>query len=462
MPDRIPTVVCLDVEDLVTPETDDAALWMSQIMTETGVTGSFMVVGEKARLWEKRGRRDVIESFKRHHIGYHSTWHSVHPTTTEICLERNFAEGMEALLAWDGQGWLDAERIFGRPLLGWGRTGSSWGPSIMGVMGEKGRAYAYSPVRLPGHNVCWYAGCLSFYDDGFGGVDETLYNTARFEARLEQIKSSIDAFVQSDHRGAVWLCAFLGHPTRVVSTRFWDDPNFVNGANPPREQWVGAPLQDAGLIPTMHANYRRICQVLHDDSRLEIIGWGDLIRRYDGQKPFATHTDLLALAQQVADAQRVLFSDEFSAAEILLMLCEAAAGTRERYARPFAYGPLEMPPVMEAGELNAAEVLAAAHSVTRYAAGGYLPSSVTAGSQIIGIGTYYVALAQALLGALRVSGPADAPYPDEAAGVAGDVNAQLPGWVIHPRNMDLSTLVEQAQLQCWTLKPAWERSDLGM
>ena len=38
---------------------------------------------EKARVLEKRGRRDVIQALSRHAIGYHSNFHSVHPTPAE-------------------------------------------------------------------------------------------------------------------------------------------------------------------------------------------------------------------------------------------------------------------------------------------------------------------------------------------------------------------------------------------
>src|SRR5438874_4908576 len=190
---RMPTVLCFDVEDIIAPESDDAVLWQSDILAENGLTGSFMIVGEKARLWERRGRRDVIESLKRHHLSFHSTWHSVHPTTTEICLDKDFAEGMDALWEWDRQGWADAERILGRPLIGWARTGSSWSPSVMGLMGRMGRAYAYSVVRLPGHNVCWYAGCLGFHGEGVGGFDATFVDDAAFEQRLRETQQDIDA-----------------------------------------------------------------------------------------------------------------------------------------------------------------------------------------------------------------------------------------------------------------------------
>ena len=85
---------------------------------------------------------------------------------------------------------------------------------------------------------------------------------------------------------------------------------------------------------------------------------------------------------------------------------------------------------------------------------------MTVGGQSLGLGTYFVALAEALLGQGRVSGPADAPYPAAAESVARDVARALPQWIIHPENMDLTVLLEQTRLQCWTLKPAWPRDEL--
>lgn len=459
---RIPTALCFDVEDLIAPESDDAVYWLAEILRDHGLTGSFMVVGEKARLWERRERRDVIEILKNHHLSFHSTWHSMHPTTTEICLDRDFAQGMAALQEWDREGWQDTERILGRPLLGWARTGNSWSPSVMGLMSKMGRAYAYSLVRLPGHNVCWYANCLGFYGEGIGGFDETFCDDALFAAKLDRTRAEIEAFIASDRRGAEWLCFFMCHPTRVISTVFWDAVNFAKGANPPRAEWRPAPQHDRALIPTMQANYRRLCEYLRQEERLEIVGWGDLIRRYDGQRPSIRHSELIEIAQRIADERQVLFTDFFTAGEILLLLCRAATAPQEQYCRPTVYGPLTTPPLSQAGEFEAEAVKQAAGAVLEAARSGYLPASVVLGDRTIGVGTYFVALAEALLGRARVSGPSDAPYPTVAEAVAQEVAQAIPQWVIHPDNMDLSRLLEQTRLQCWALKPAWPREALSL
>ena len=58
-------VICLDVEDYTSPASagmDDIPKWLAETMTDVGVTGSFFVIGEKARSLEARGRQDVIEA----------------------------------------------------------------------------------------------------------------------------------------------------------------------------------------------------------------------------------------------------------------------------------------------------------------------------------------------------------------------------------------------------------------
>ncbi len=458
---RVPTVLCFDVEDLIEPATDDAVLWMAEMLTEHGLTGTFNVVGEKARLWEQRGRQDVIEALKRHHISFHSTWHSVHPTTVEICLDKDFREGMEALWEWDRQGWIDTERIIGRPLIGWARTGNSWAPQISGLMGRMGRAYMYSQVGLPGHPVCWFAGGLNYFPTApFTGFDCTFYDNRLMDDAIDHLKKGLDGFCAGARPSADWVTFFMCHPTRTVSTDFWDAVNFTAGANPPREEWKPAPLHPPELTPVIKGNFRRLCELIAADDRLEVIGWGELIQRHDGQTPFVTHADLKEIAIRIEQEQRVLFTDRLSAAEILMALCEAATTPKGRYPRHFVYGPLSMPPGSGVATLNSAEVRVAAAGVLAAAKSGYLPPAVRVGGQKVGIGAYMVALAGAMLGLEPVTAPSAARYPAEAEAVAQEVARTLPEWCIHPLDMDLSKILEQTRLQCWTLKPALSRAEL--
>src|SRR5258707_8799165 len=84
-----------DTEDYIELTADDAALRIAKDLTAEGVRATFKVVGEKARVLEKRGRRDVIAALSQHDIGYHSNWHSVHPAPAEYLLRLGYLEGAD-------------------------------------------------------------------------------------------------------------------------------------------------------------------------------------------------------------------------------------------------------------------------------------------------------------------------------------------------------------------------------
>src|SRR5262245_329167 len=77
---KVYVVLWFDTEDYMLPASDDAALWLADFLTKQKIRGTFKVVGEKARVLAARKRDDVIAALKKHEIGYHSNFHSVHPT----------------------------------------------------------------------------------------------------------------------------------------------------------------------------------------------------------------------------------------------------------------------------------------------------------------------------------------------------------------------------------------------
>src|SRR5437868_6135630 len=107
-------VLWFDTEDYIELTADDAALRIAKDLTAEGVRATFKVVGEKARVLEKRGRRDVIEALSQHDIGYHSNWHSVHPTPAEYLLRFGYLEGADEFERREGPGLADVKRIFGK------------------------------------------------------------------------------------------------------------------------------------------------------------------------------------------------------------------------------------------------------------------------------------------------------------------------------------------------------------
>src|SRR5260370_23332756 len=80
---RVDVILWFDTEDYLLPADDDACKRLAEMLTERHIRATFKVVGEKARVLERRGRRDVIAALKRHDIGDHANFHSVHPTPAE-------------------------------------------------------------------------------------------------------------------------------------------------------------------------------------------------------------------------------------------------------------------------------------------------------------------------------------------------------------------------------------------
>src|SRR5215472_7165718 len=112
-PPRVNVILWFDTEDYLLPADDDACKRLAQMLTERHIRATFKLVGEKARVLEHRGRRDVISALKKHAIGFHANFHSVHPTPTEYLADCGLVDGMAEFARREGGGAGDVRRIFG-------------------------------------------------------------------------------------------------------------------------------------------------------------------------------------------------------------------------------------------------------------------------------------------------------------------------------------------------------------
>ncbi|MBP1767872.1 MAG: hypothetical protein H6P98_1987, partial [Candidatus Aminicenantes bacterium] len=142
-------VLNFDVEDYTTPVAegiDDIPKWLAETMSEERVTGTFFVIGEKARSLEERGRRDVIAAMAGHDIGSHTNRGSIHQTVTEQLENAGWEDGLRLMLEQESAGIRDLERIFGVPVATLARHGGSYGPQLVGALGLLKAGYSGSPV----------------------------------------------------------------------------------------------------------------------------------------------------------------------------------------------------------------------------------------------------------------------------------------------------------------------------
>ena len=259
--------VLMDVEDLVDPEADDLAGICADILWEEGLPATFCVVGEKARLLKARGRAGVIAKMARHDIGYHTNFHSVHPTISEYLAPLSFEEGVQEALRQEQDGIRAIEEVFGMAPSCFGGPGNTWGPAVCEALRQCSvPSFVYAHTEAPGGGPHRFCG-LHAFPNGRGLSDGLYQDSLAAAEQLDELKAGIAADAA---KGLFWQQAFIGHPTRILHEHFWDDPNFVRGANPPRSEWKVAARKSDADLETALINFRKAARAIHELPGVEI------------------------------------------------------------------------------------------------------------------------------------------------------------------------------------------------
>src|SRR2546430_9713185 len=123
---QIDVILWFDTEDYLLPADDDATKRLAEMLTQRGIRATFKLVGEKARVLERRGRRDVIAALKKHDVGYHAKFHSVHPAPSAYLAGCGLLAGIAEFARREDGGAADVRRILAvKTLACYGQPGSS-------------------------------------------------------------------------------------------------------------------------------------------------------------------------------------------------------------------------------------------------------------------------------------------------------------------------------------------------
>jgi peptidoglycan/xylan/chitin deacetylase (PgdA/CDA1 family) len=458
-------VVTFDTEDYITPESehiDDIPKWLAETMTEEGVTGTFFVIGEKARSLEKRGRRDVITAMAKHDIGSHTNFGSIHPTVTEELEKAGWDDGVRLMRDQESAGIGELERIFGVPVTTLARHGGSYGPQLVAALAGLKAGYQGSPASLPGHDVVWFCNALNFSAQ-YAGFDDAYYRDDLFEPVFDKLKAELPERLKT----AQVLALFAGHPTKIRAEEFWD-LNFYNGINTPPGEWRIPRLRPQETMVTAQKNFRRMMRWLKGRDDIEITTYRALMDLYSCQKEIVTRDELRAIAASTLAVRALAPSEEFSPAEAFSGLARAIAAYRQNGTLPrnlpaiHALGPKEMPPdEPEIGRIKLEGVYelarAAADTVGRT---GALPSALQVGNARVGTGSLFAVFSAVFLDAdsgkprPEYAIPSFEPYPrTNEAKIIGEAKGYKT-WPVHKPDLDMFRIVAFTKLQLWTLKPA--------
>ncbi len=233
--DSMDIILSFDTEDFITPEAMDAQKWWADELSERGIRASFQVVAELARTWQKRGRQDIIDAVSRHEIGNHTNYHSVPPTHPQGVSGMSLADGIDWVIRNEAASFATLESIFGRVPISYCSPGDSWTPATLLTMAARGvKVYCDSRLAERSNRPFWYGGLLNA---GYNLDIECCFvgNGTTVDELIERVTSDLLSLDADD------VYILYSHPTRLVTTDFWD-VLFFDAASPPPENWTPAPL----------------------------------------------------------------------------------------------------------------------------------------------------------------------------------------------------------------------------
>jgi hypothetical protein len=477
-------ILWFDTEDYLLPASDDAAKRVAEILSDRGIRGTFKVVGEKARVLERRGRTDVIAALKQHDIGYHSNLHSVHPTPAEYLADTAWSEGVTEFARREGGGARDVMRVFGVSSLScYGQPGSSWAPQPFAALRDMG---VVTPSGVPayvdegtnvgiGEQPFWYDGVLTVYNMGRNATRMELHDAGALEKGRAEFKAVYDR-LRSAGGG---LISIYYHPAEWVHREFWDAVNFKRGANPPREEWREPPQrtrEETEAAFTRFAAYidfqRSLPGVRHVTAADLAAIYHDRVREQGADLAMVRRVASEVARGGALDVLRDEGGGAISPADQFAMITAALAQTVERGSPPprvnvpALLGPPEPPPQSRPADVPWRAFRDALVSVAdEMRARGHVPPRVFVGATPLAPADFLVAAAGVVAGMAAADPGGRVVFPERVAlgggtpiaterFVAEDSPGLFGGWVIHPEGFRAPHIMELARLQAWTLKPA--------
>jgi hypothetical protein len=484
----VDVIFWFDTEDYLLPADDDAAKRLGEMLTQRGIRATFKVVGEKARVLEQRKRDDVIAVLKKHDIGYHSAFHSVHPTPTEYLAYCNWLDGVEEFVRRESKGAADVKRVFCVPWLScYGQPGSSWGSQTLGGLKQIGCAphgvACYvdegSHVGGFGGKPFWYCNALVVYDMKPNVTRMDLHKPDAADPAKKEFTAIADR-LRGEGGG---LISIYYHPCEWVHKTFWDGVNFGRGANPPREEWKPPPQRPAEETEAAFERYGGYVDHIRNTPNVHFVTASELPLLYpDKMRTDGVSTDTATkLAGRIAEACRagkgidILTVDgqTFSPADQFEVLTAAMSARVTNAQIPGGRikatgllgpdGPSPEKNPLQADTIPWFAFRDALADVRDYVEkNGRVPARVFIGPDAISptdflasLATWYDSDARKDRAGPESSIPLIREVPlATVSHITRDAPNVFGGWVIHRANYRAPHVLEVARWQAWTLKPA--------
>ncbi len=457
-----------DTEDFLTPESDEAALFLAEALTRRGLRATFPMTAWKVKSLLSRKRGDVLQAISKHAVGYHSTSHSFHPTIAEELCEVADAEAERRFLQREEDGLRLVADRFERLPCAYTQPGGNWVAEATAALRAWGVPLYYSEdwnsyIDVAGRPF-FLGGVLAYA----GEVAAPKPFLSRLPGDLAAARDRLGLAIRRERDGGpggIGLVNVVSHPTELVTETFWDQANFARGSNRPREDWAPPVVRPVQVVRLAEGAFEEWLQTLCG-SGVDVWTAEDLVRAFPDPAAGASFdtSDAQAIASAWAGGRVgsiAIRGVSLTASEAITLLAQAARVTGPGGQRLRLTTGSQSPPwgaceaVSGGGAFTYQEVLAAADALL---AGDRLPAVVPVGEARLSLLDMATALAKAYL--LHLG------HGDKAARCHRAEGTLLPArhvkpperlhwdWPIFPPDFRPEAVRRRAIDATWTLKPA--------
>ena len=443
---QIKILLWFDVEDYVTPESNDAFLKLLQMLDELGVRATIKFCTEKVERLKRLGRDDIFRYLPNHELAFHTTYHSVHPLPSEYLDPMGFKDGTEEFYRREKPGYDRLSELTGQHPVSYGHPGRAWAPQAFAASRAMG-----IPTYLDAHPILNVDGRPFWYDGVFtlSGLSNILCSDHDPEQR-QKMKA---AFENLDMRGEdIVFFSVYDHPTDFCTTIFWDRVNFADGKNP--DSYVPAPLRAPGETENNIAALREFIEMTLQHDNVEYITATQAMayEKVDARPVFAQDLKEYAAGFDGEITFAKIAGRMFAPSEVFSYLARLLSG--RALQSELLYGPEADVPSEVNDELFDAKELAEAAFSQYDSVRGFrqLKTLYEVGQSRLNPLDLFCMMAEA-----AATGKEQVPYRKGRLAAADyvDENYQFAGsdWNVWDPDLKGEGIIRHTKLQCWTLKP---------
>jgi len=472
---KIYAYIWFDVEDYVTPESNDVPLKAINILKKYRVPVTMKLVGEKVRFMKEQKRQDVIAAIKGFaDVGFHTDAHSKHPIVYQYIANKDVLSGAKEIKRREGPGFLELKRTFGYVPSCFGHAGTQWAPHYYPYMKEVGIPLYLDATDIVNINDSpyWYCGVLNLNNTDknyirFDRSFEDPYGNQKLKERFEEIHDRL----RHSGGGAI---SILWHPHTGINKVYWDALNFSEGKNTPKGKYIQPEQYPSEIKERAISDFENLIKFGSSFKDVEFISASDAIRVYPRKlDTVVNRNDIRKIVKNLTRKGEISFfklGDEYlSPSQIFTAIVNFAAAYQKSGKVPVKIavseplGPLSpSKSIVKKKDVSVVNLLSAARRISEFiGAKGYMPSKIRIEKSVQLEPSDFLGTISELSVTLMSGKKPDRRIPLRHAKmilaekyVDKSAFKRALEWKILPKGFTAPKILEQAKLQTWTLVPA--------